>query len=248
LKSFSPSCAAVDKTTSSASLTRPSHRAAPSRERAARIGVAAADAVADALAEAGFSLAATTLLGGRPPSTAAVGLSPLKFALPTPEGDNVDKAAYLVQTPDPDMLEDGYSRALEAAVGVGRATNGSFRAAGAFYELSRPAIDALFEDARERAVDDMLSNLLRYAADLGVVLGPLQTFAPERRGEVATGPDDDALSELSSEGGGRPARLFGLVEVAADVLVCSGGFTVRTNWPCVDEAGVDIPCPSDGSA
>ena len=225
---------------------------ATSRERAARVGVAASDAVVVALSEAGFSLSGTTLFGGTPPSTATVDLSPIKFALPVAEGDNLDKAAFLVEvraelrTPDPSMLEDGYSRALEAAVGVGR--NGSFRAAGAFYELSREAIDRMFEEARERAVQDMLSNLLRYAGDLGVTLGPLQAFAPERRGQVAPGPDDDALSELSSEGGGRPSSLFDLVEVAADVLVCSGGFTVRTSWPCVDEAGVDIPCPTDGSA
>ena len=218
--------------------------AAPSRERAARVGVNASDAVAVALSEAGFSLSGTTLFGGTPPSTATVDLSPIKFALPVPEGDNMDKAAFLVEvraelhTPDPSMLEDGYSRALEAAVGVGH--NGSFRAAGAFYELSREAIDSMFEEARERAVQDMITNLLRYSADLGVLLGPLQAFAPKRRGQVAPGPDDDALSELSSEGGGRPSRLFGLVEVAADVLVCSGGFTVRTSWPCVDEAGVDI--------
>ena len=221
--------------------------AAPTRARAAVVGVNATDRVAAALADAGFSLAG----GGGGAATAMVDMSPIKFALPVPEGGNVNKAAYLVETrvelrtPDPAMLEDGYSRALEAAVASSR--NGSFRAAGANYELSRARIDALFEEARQAAVRDMLANLLRYAADLGVALGPLDAFAPERRGEIQAGPDDDAASELATEGGGRPARLFGLVEVAADYQVCSGGFRPRTRWICIDEEGIDIDCPGNAS-
>jgi hypothetical protein len=96
--------------------------AAANRTRALVIGVNASDAIEGALAAAGFNAGGAPFglpgLGPADGAAASVSLSPVKFALPTPEGDTVAKAAFLVEvratlaSGDPDQLEDGYSRAL----------------------------------------------------------------------------------------------------------------------------------------
>ena len=222
--------------------------AAANRTRALVIGVNASDAIEGALAAAGFNAGGAPFglpgLGPADGAAASVSLSPVKFALPTPEGDTVAKAAFLVEvratlaSGDPDQLEDGYSRALEAAVAAG--FNGAFRAASAYYELSRARIRAGFEEAREAAVDDLVTTLVRAAADLGVTLGPLDAFAPERRAEIAADPDAGAAAELDAEGGGRPQRLFLLSELAADYVVCAGGFQENVGYKRIDEDVYDI--------
>ena len=134
-------------------------------------------------------------------------------------------------------MELGASTALEAAV---LSSGEKFAASSAVFELSPLRLSQMFDAARVRANEDMLYALISDAAQLGVLLGPLDEYAPERRQQVTSAPDADAFDTLAAAGGGRPSRLFAVVEVAASYDVCSGGLESKREFVRIDEDGFDI--------
>ena len=84
----------------------------------------------------------------------------------------------MLRSQDAPHLELGSSAALEAAVLAG---GERFAASSSVFELSPLRLSQMFNAARVKANEDMLYALISDAAQLGVLLGPLDEYAPERR-------------------------------------------------------------------
>lgn len=155
----------------------------------------------------------------------------------TPESQYLVEVRVVLRSSDAPHLELGASTALEAAV---ISAGETFAASSAVFELSPVRLATLYEQARISANENMLYSLVSDAAQLGVLLGPLDEYAPERRQQVTSAPDSDAFDSLAAAGGGRPSRLFAVVEVAASYNVCSGGLERKRDFVKIDEDGYDI--------
>lgn len=155
----------------------------------------------------------------------------------TPNPQYLVEVRVVFRSQDAPHLELGSSAALEAAVLAG---GERFAASSSVFELSPLRLSQIFNLARIKANEDMLYALIADAAQLGVLLGPLDEYAPERRQQVTSAPDADAFDSLAAAGGGRPSRLFAVVEVAASYQVCSGGLESRRGFVRIDEDGFDL--------
>lgn len=123
----------------------------------------------------------------------------------TPNPQFLVEVRVVLRSQDAPHLELGSSAALEAAVLAG---GERFAASSSVFELSPLRLSQIFNAARVKANEDMLYALIADAAQLGVLLGPLDEYAPERRQQVTSAPDADAFDSLAAAGGGRPSRLF----------------------------------------
>jgi len=155
----------------------------------------------------------------------------------TPNPQYLVEVRVVLRSRDGPHLELGASTALEAAV---LSSGEKLTASSAAFELSPLRLSQVFNAARAKANEDMLYALVSDAAQLGVLLGPLDEYAPERRQQVTSAADADAFDALAAAGGGRPSRLFAVVEVAASYQVCSGGLESKREFRKIDEDGYDI--------
>ena len=96
----------------------------------------------------------------------------------TPNPQFLVEVRVVLRSQDAPHLELGSSAALEAAVLSG---GDKFAASSSVFELSPLRLSQMFNAARVKANEDMLYALISDAAQLGVLLGPLDEYAPERR-------------------------------------------------------------------
>ena len=96
----------------------------------------------------------------------------------TPNPLYLVEVRVVLRSQDAPHLELGSSAALEAAVLAG---GERFAASSSVFELSPLRLSQMFNAARVKANEDMLYALISDAAQLGVLLGPLDEYAPERR-------------------------------------------------------------------
>lgn len=96
----------------------------------------------------------------------------------TPNPQFLVEVRVVLRSQDASHLELGSSAALEAAVLAG---GERFAASSSVFELSPLRLSRVFGLARVKANEDMLYALIADAAQLGVLLGPLDEYAPERR-------------------------------------------------------------------
>ena len=96
----------------------------------------------------------------------------------TPNPQYLVEVRVVLRSQDAPHLELGSSAALEAAVLAG---GERFAASSSVFELSPLRLSQIFDAARVKANEDMLYALIADAAQLGVLLGPLDEYAPERR-------------------------------------------------------------------
>jgi hypothetical protein len=96
----------------------------------------------------------------------------------TPNPQFLVEVRVVLRSQDASHLELGSSAALEAAVLAG---GERFAASSSVFELSPLRLSRVFDLARVKANEDMLYALIADAAQLGVLLGPMDEYAPERR-------------------------------------------------------------------